>query len=394
MAEPERANLDAEDRRADRDRFQRARMSGLLNIALDATYSTGKQLSGVGVYSRELLRELARLHPEAAWTWCYRSQRWRAAFSESLAANGGGRESVRRRPLFESWAPRANLFHGLNQRLPAFFDQASSRRRTRTIATFHDLFVITRDYSEREFRERFIRQAREAARRADAIIAISRFTACEVESLLNVEPARIHVVHHGVRPLVSSADAAAATASREPIILSVGALQTRKNTLGLVRAFERLPDKTVHGWRLVLAGSRGYGAEQLVAEIERSPRRGAIEMPGWIDDRQLADLYARASVFAFPSLDEGFGIPVIEAMAAGIPVLASNSSSMPEVCGDAAIQVEPGNSDALEDALRKLVEDAGLRERMNSLGRQWAARFTWERSARSTWDVYQKVLGR
>lgn len=354
-----------------------------MKIALDATSSTGEHLSGVGVYSRELMRELARLHPEASWTWCYRSQRWSAALAERSPLPAG----VRRRPLFESWAPGGGggLFHGLNQRLPAVFDKPA--RRTRTVATFHDLFVMTRNYSTPEFRERFAGQAREAARRADAIIAVSRFTAGQVESLLGVEPARIQVVHHGVRPFA----AAPGGAPRERIILSVGALQVRKNTLGLLRAFERLPAPVISGWKLILAGSRGYGAEELVAEIERSPRRGAIELPGWVDDAALARLYRRASVFAFPSLDEGFGIPVLEAMAAGLPVLISNTSSLPEVAGGAAIAVEPEDGEALEDALRRVVEDERLRADLTARGIARAAEFSWEKCARETWQVYQSV---
>lgn len=362
-------------------------MSGL-KIALDATLSTGEQLSGVGVYSRELMRELARLHPEAGWTWSYRSQRWRAALSEAALPPSG----VRRRPLFENWTPAADLFHGLGQRLPAAFDRQP--RHTRTVATFHDLFVMTSTgYSTPEFRERFTRQAHEAARRADAIIAVSRFTASQVESLLGVEPARIHVVHHGVRPLASASEA---IVQREPVILSVGALQVRKNTLGLLRAFERLPGAAISssGWRLILAGARGYGAEELVAEIERSPRRAAIELPGWVDDAALARLYARASIFAFPSLDEGFGIPILEAMAAGLPVLISKTSSLPEVAGGAAMEVEPGDIGALEDALRRLIEDEALRADLTRRGIARAAGFSWEKCARSTWQVYQALSNR
>lgn len=360
-------------------------MSGL-KIALDATASTGEHLSGVGVYARELMRELARLHPEAGWIWCYRSQRWRAALREPRPA------PVRRRPLLDSWVPAADLFHGLGQRLPAVFDRQP--RRTRTVATFHDLFVMTRDYSTPEFRERFTRQAREAARRADAIIAVSRFTAGQVESLLGVEPGRIHVVHHGVRPLIAAEPAGAAATVREPLILSVGALQVRKNTLGLLRAFERLPQAAIAaGWKLVLAGARGYGAEELVAEIERSPRRAAIELPGWIDDAALARLYARASVFAFPSLDEGFGIPIVEAMAAGVPVLISSASSLPEVAGGAAVEVEPGDTGALGEALRRLIEDEDLRAGLAAKGRARAQEFSWEKCAQQTWQVYRSIGG-
>jgi len=350
-----------------------------LKIALDASYSIGSELSGVGVYSRELMAGLAALDPGTAWTWAYRPHHWRTLWFGPPVPRG-----VQRRLLFESRHPgRCDLFHGLNQRLPEFCDRRS--RRVRSVATFHDLFMFTNTYSTTGFRARFTEQASLAAERADAIIAVSQFTASQVESLLGVERSRIHVVHHGVRPLPVPPGPAPA---REPLILSVGALQVRKNTLGLIRAFERLPE----GWRLVLAGSlSGFGAPQLWAAVEGSPRKGFIDLRGWVSDEELAGLYARASIFAFPSLDEGFGIPVLEAMASGVAVMASNTSALPEVCGDAALMVDPRDSDEMTSALGRLMQQESLRLDLAARGRARAAGFTWERCARETLAVYREV---
>ena len=347
-----------------------------MKIGLDATYGIGGHLSGVGVYSRELTEGLARLEPDVEWSWCFRPQHWRRVLWDESPPR------VRRRFLWEGRVPACDLFHGLGQRLPAAFEALP--RRVRTVATFHDLFVITRQYSSPEFRARFTLQAREAARRADAIIAVSRFTAHQVEELLGVEARRIHVVHHGVRPLTVPGGIA-----REQAILCVGALQLRKNTLALIRAFERLP----RGWRLILAGSPGHGFEETIKPaIEASFRRPDIELPGWVDDGALGRLYARASVFAFPSLDEGFGIPVLEAMAAGVPVLASATSSLPEVCGDAAVLVNPGDVEAIAAGLERLIGDESLRAGLIERGKLRAAEFTWERTVRATFDVYRSLL--
>ena len=348
-----------------------------MKIALDVSYALGENLSGLGVYSRELTQALAALDTGVEWTWVYRPQHWRSVCC------GQSPGAVKRRFLWESRAPGCGLFHGLGQRLPAVFDRLP--RHARTVVTFHDLFVMTRQYSDESFRKRFALQAQEAARRADAIIAVSRFTAGQVEDLLDVDAQRIHVVPHGVRPLPPTAGGIV----REPMILSVGALQLRKNTLGLVHAFERLPCE----WRLVLAGSAGHGyLETIKPAIQASPRSEGIETPGWVDDAALARLYARASVFAFPSLDEGFGIPVLEAMAAGVPVLASNTSSLPEVCGDAALLVDPNDAEAIAHGLTRLIEDERLREDLIERGKRRAAEFTWEACARRTWDVYQTLL--
>lgn len=340
-----------------------------MKIALDATYSVGDHLSGVGVYSREILLGLAAAAP-GPWVWCYRTHRLTRAFRGSAPRN------VRRRPLFDRWVPAADLFHGLNQRLP----QTSLRQ---SVVTFHDLFVLTGDYSSPEFRARFAAQARDAAARATAIIAVSEFTASQVHQLLDIPSERIFAVPHGVRFRDIP------QRPRQPIVLCVGAVQRRKNIARLVRAFAALP----RGWRLVLAGSLGYGAEDAMREIEASPRRADIQLTGWIDDRQLLELYASASVFAFPSLDEGFGIPILEAMTAGLPVLTSNVSALPEVAGDAALTVDPRNEDEIASALKTLCADHDLRAALIERGYLRASSFTWEAAVQKTLDVYRRCCG-
>ncbi len=233
-------------------------------------------LSGVGLYSHEILTGLAAAHPEVRFDFCYRPHRYLRARRAALPPN------VRRRLLAEPLGPRgADLFHGLNQRLP----HVPMRR---AVATFHDLFVMTGEYSTPEFRARFTAQARDAAQRADAVIAVSEFTRSQVISLLGVEPARVHVVHHGIRKLAGPGGAPQA---REKVILNVGAIQKRKNIARLVEAFETLPAP----WRLVLAGSNGYGAEEILARIESSPARDRIRVTGYVSAADLAAL-VRASV--------------------------------------------------------------------------------------------------
>jgi glycosyltransferase involved in cell wall biosynthesis len=333
-------------------------------VALDATYSVGRNLSGVGVYSREIVSALARAHPEAKLLLCYRPHRFLRA------------PTARRRLLWGGLEPRADLFHGLNQRL--------DRRYRRSVSTFHDLFVLTSDYSTPEFRERFAEQARQAAERSDLVIAVSEFTACQVEELLKVERSRIRVIPHGVRVPPCSAEI-----EREPIILFVGAIQKRKNVRRLVEAFERTP----RDWKLVLAGSLGFGSEDELRAVEQSARRASITSAGYIPADGLELLYARASILAFPSLDEGFGFPVLEAMARGLPVLTSNRSALPEVAGDAALLVDPTDTEAIATGLNRLIEDENLRRHLSRKGLERSTRYTWENAATQTWHVYTELLG-
>ena len=342
-----------------------------MKIALDSTYSVGADLSGVGVYSREMLDGLARAHPDDRFVFCYRPHRFLRSFGGRLPANAG------RFLLGETRAPRsADVFHGLNQRLP-------HARLRRAVTTFHDLFVLTGEYSTAEFRRRFAEQARDAAGRSDRIIAVSQFTAGQVIGLLGVDQAKVRVVHHGVRPPRGSAVA------RQKIILHVGAIQYRKNLSRLVDAFERVDCD----WQLVLAGSAGYGAAEIAAKIGASRSRERIRMPGYVPPAELANWYARAMIFAFPSLDEGFGMPVLEAMASGAPVIASNRSAVPEVAGDAAWLVDPEDTDALAAALVALTRDPERRADLSRRGLDQAAKFTWAGAVEKTWQVYRELAG-
>ena len=340
-----------------------------MTIALDATYSTGGQLSGVGLYSHEILFGAAAAHPETRFQFCYRPHRY-------LRVEGPLPPNAHKRLILEPFSPRGgDLFHGLNQRLPRM-------RFRRAVATFHDLFVMSGEYSTPEFRARFTEQARDAAARADAIIAVSEFTRSQVISLLGVEPSRVRVVHHGARRLVFP------KVERQKVILNVGAIQTRKNIARLVEAFESIDP----GWRLVLAGSAGYGSAEILARIASSPARERIAVTGYISPEDLAVWYAKASIFAFPSLDEGFGMPLLEAMAAGVPVVTSNRSALPEVVGDAALLVNPENTGELAQALGEMTRNEEIGIDLVRRGADRVRLFTWEKAVAQTWSVYRELL--
>ena len=323
------------------------------------------------MYSRQLLHGLAVAHSQASFLYCYRPHRLLRSFRESLPRNGS------RRLLWSSWPRRADLFHGLNQRIDA--------PHRRTVSTFHDLFVLSGDYSTLDFRSRFAAQARAAAERSDLIIAVSHFTARQLEQLLKIDPERIRVIPHGTQPPPLGQP----TRKREQIILFVGAIQRRKNVVRLVEAFESVAS----GWKLVLAGSFGFGAEEALHRIERSPRKNDIQVMGYVPEPVLEDLYSRASVFAFPSLDEGFGMPLLDAMARGVPVLTSSVSAMPEVAGDAALLVDPLDIASVSQGLWKLTNDGALREDLIQRGRKRSGEFSWEKAVEETWQVYQELLG-
>ena len=345
-------------------------------IALDASYSLDRQPTGVGVYSNRILRGLAASHHGTSFAWCYRAHRFgRACGTTDLPPN------CHRRLLLESgpvtWSA-LQLFHGLNQRLP-------QRKRSPSVATFHDMFVLSAEYSTAEFRQRFAEQARHAADDADLIIAVSHFTSSQVQNHLGVPASRIRVVPHGV----DVPDPPIGEGFRLPIVLHLGAIQKRKNLVRLVEAFSQTPPE----WELHLVGSMGYGADEVLAAIDRSPHRARIKTPGYLSAAALAMAYQTASIFAFPSLDEGFGIPVLEAMAHGLPVVTSNRSALPEAAGGAAYLVDPEDTGALGVALRVLCEDPALRAHWRARGLVRASACSWQQAVDATWQVYQELLG-
>ncbi len=348
-----------------------------MRVALDATYAEDPNPTGVGLYARRLLDGLSEAYPADEFLHCFRFRHFRKNLFRKPSHPSGANVHVR---LLQPPLPvGADLFHALNQRV-------DRRPSPRVVTTFHDLFVLTAKYSTAEFRNRFADQAKRAAANSDIIIAVSAFTAGQVQSLLGVDPSRIRVIPHGTDlPPID-----AVPVLRDKVILTVGALQKRKNTQRLVEAFESASTE----WKLVLAGSpSGYGAAEILDRIARSPARDRIDVTGYVSADQLRSLYQRAAVFAFPSLDEGFGIPVLEAMAFGVPVLTSNRSALPEVAGDAALFVDPLNTDEIADGLRRLIQHEDLRADLAKRGRLRAAEYPWTRAVHQTYEVYRELLG-
>ena len=355
-----------------------------MTIALDATYSLSRSPSGVAVYCSNLINALASSAPEKRFLLCYRANRFLAALRAPLPASNCSRKLLEEAFCF-LFRGRVSVFHGLNQRLPKC-------RFARTVTTFHDLFVINGDYSTAEFRRRFTLLAEDAARRSDRIITVSQYTADQVVKHLGCPREQISVIHHGINPLPRFSDEDLAEFRRRqgleaPFLLHVGAIQKRKNVVRVVEAFERLNSQ----FRLVLAGSAGYGAKEIMDRIESSRARERIQVHGYVDDRFLARLYRTATALIFPSLEEGFGFPVLEAMSAGLPVVTSNRSSLPEIAAGAARLVDPESTDEIEAGIEDVIVNQDLRERLVRQGRARAAEFNWIKAAHETLRVYAQL---
>jgi glycosyltransferase involved in cell wall biosynthesis len=234
------------------------------------------------------------------------------------------------------------------------------------------------------------------AHETDAILAYSEATRRDVERLLDAPADKVTVapmaVDEGFEPM-DRAEAQAAV-RREwgvaaPFLLFVSTLEPRKNVVGLLEGFARLRDRIPHS--LVLIGGVGWKAEPIFEALDRLRLGDRVVRPGYVPHRRLPVWYAAADAFVFPTLYEGFGLPLLEALACGCPVVASNSSSVPEVTGGAALLCGPDDTEALAANVLRVLEDDALRADLVDRGRAHAARYSWRAMAEATWGVYQRL---
>jgi glycosyltransferase involved in cell wall biosynthesis len=229
-------------------------------------------------------------------------------------------------------------------------------------------------------------------RQADQIITISEASKRDIVRLYRVPEQKVTVTLLAADRRFGQITSAAPEEKKErPYILNVGTLEPRKNLPRLLKAFAYARCKGLPH-RLVIAGAGGWGQSPLARLVDELDLHADVTFTGFIGDDELPGLYAGAEFFVYPSLYEGFGLPVLEAMASGTPVITSNVSSLPEVAGDAALLVDPYSVDEISAAMLRLGSDGELRSAMRDRGRDQAGRFSWERTAQETWDLYEKVL--
>jgi glycosyltransferase involved in cell wall biosynthesis len=259
----------------------------------------------------------------------------------------------------------------------------------RVVTTMHDVLplIIPGYFSSDEHENRYRRQRQADVDRSALVITDSEFSRREI--MRHLRPRREPVV---IPCATSIAEFAPGPGPEErKYFLYVGGLDPRKSVDSLLRVFYRLSADGSLRSKLVVTGSSRHAPQALVTLLEEGVRRGCVTLAGYVDDRELARLYAGAIALVYPSRYEGFGMPPLEAMTMGCPVIASRSSSIPEVCGDDAMYVDPWSEQGLAEALRILEQDGGLRERLSREGRTRAAAFSWGRAAESFVRVLREL---
>ena len=273
----------------------------------------------------------------------------------------------------------------------------SGAGRARSVVTVHDLsFILYPDTHSADSR-RYYAQVAWTVERADRIIAVSEATKRDLVREVGADPARIRVVHEAAAPMPEPAATCGANRPpapfAQPYVLSVqAAIEPRKNIPRLIKAFAQV--RRAHpALRLVVAGGPGADEPVVRAAVARHDLAAAVDFPGVLSESLLQASYRGALALAYPSLYEGFGLPLLEAMSVGTPVIAAQVSSLPEVAGDAALLVDPFDVDALAGVLEQVAGDAELRADLAARGFRRVRRFSWERAAQETLAVYREALG-
>ena len=269
-----------------------------------------------------------------------------------------------------------------------------------SVITVHDLSWIR--HPETHPRQRLVAMSRHFPRsleRASAILTDCSFVKQELVETFGLNPERVTPVLLGVSPDFSPRAPAECNAfladhglAHGQYVLSVGTLEPRKNIPTLIDAYSMLPADLQQRFPLVLVGMRGWLTSGLEARMKPLVERGVIKPLGYVADEMMPLIYSGAAAFVFPSLYEGFGLPPLEAMACGTPVISSRSSSLPEVVGDAGVLVDPMNVDALAESLRRVLEDRAFAEVLAQQGVRRAAGFSWKKTAAETIAVYRRAL--
>jgi glycosyltransferase involved in cell wall biosynthesis len=365
-----------------------------MRIALDVS-PLARNRAGIGTYVAHLLTALVRVAPDHDY-WFYTPQ----PLPEKDLAVFGAYPQVRiiHCPSFlmglRAFWDQVDLFHGLNFKLRGWGRRGG-------IVTIYDLSVDRLGLPSRKLfgqRRSFLR-TRRTALRASRVITISEHSAADIVGLFGVPRQRIALVRPAVSPefcpIADSGQIAAVKArygiGRDSFVLSGGGSEPRKNIEMLVEAFGKAP-RLRDRMNLVVVGGMDRGAEAIRSAIGRAGLEQAVILTGHIPLDDLRALYAGCALFAFPSLYEGFGMPPLEAMACGAPVICSNASSLPEAVGDAALLVDPRDQEAWAQAMTNVAEEAELAQDLRRRGLLRAKAFSWEQSARDLLGVYQDLM--
>jgi glycosyltransferase involved in cell wall biosynthesis len=370
-------------------------------IAIDYT-SAIQQQAGIGRYTRHIITALAALDHTTDYLlfsagrdptppiWPANFKRRELPISDRYLAILWQRLRL---PIpVELFTGRVDVYHSPDFVLPPLIQACK-------VLTVHDLsFIRYPECSSPALLQYLLHSVPHSVHRADYLLADSLSTKNDLIELLGIAQERVTVVYAGhdprFNPQVQVTDGAIQETYgiKGPYILALGTLQPRKNFATLIRAYNLLVKEHHIPHKLIIGGGKGWLYDDIFDTVRELNLEELVEFPGFVADEHLPALYRGADVFAFPSLYEGFGIPILEALGCGTPVITSTTSSLPEVAGDAALYIDPQDYAALADAIWQAISDATLRQTLRQRGLERVMLFTWEKAATTLLDVYHRAV--
>lgn len=375
----------------------------MLHVGINGR-SLFRQMTGVQHYAREVTRALCSLEPEGVDFTVF-------------AGREGRREAEAGLPLATSFVPAGGPLRGMlweqtllkrmvkKARIEVLFNPgnvAPLSSPVPSVVTVHDLaFLLFPQYFSRTFAAYYRQVIPRVITEARTVITVSESTRNDLVRLLDVPAEKIAVIPNGVSPAFRQrilkkdlAEVRERYRLPENFFLSISSLEPRKNLQNLLKAYRLLPEEVTSACRLVLAGAgnRVFADAGLEAELARIPG-GRVHILGYVPSEDLPALYRLSTTLVYPSLYEGFGLPVLEAMAASTPVISSNRSSLPEVAGHAAALVDPESVEELAAAMELIATDSGTRNLLIERGKKRSAQFSWEKTAKKTLEVLKDAAG-
>lgn len=365
-------------------------------IGIDASRAINES-AGIARYNRNLLEALAKIDEKNNYKFLFtffndRKEKIKAA--KNLAKNfrhhsekiislpGKIKETLwgMAIPVLRFFVGRVDIWHAFS------FFEATLGDDMPQIVTIYDMSTFL--FPEQrgvELSQRLSQRATDVMKKAHKIITISEATKRDILKIIPTIPAKkIRVIYLAANHIFKKIK----SIKKKNFILFVGTVEPRKNLKRLIIAYKKLPFSIKNKYKLLIVGAKGWNNSEIYDEARETVETGAIVFKDYISDRELVRLYNEAKIFIYPSLYEGFGLPVLEAMSCGTPVITSKTSSLPEVAGHAALYVNPEDIDDISNKMNKLIGNENLQKKLSVMGLKQAQKFSWEKCARETLHVY------
>lgn len=371
-----------------------------MKIAIDISRAVN-ETAGVGRYTRELVLSLQKPLKDdelilLANFFNHRAKKTQivrqiAGQSKTIVTHYPGK--IKEFLLQSKWHFQSFLNKRADVFLAPTFLDVNYSLKIPQIVVIHDLsmFLFPEHLGEKQAKKYQI-LTKKACQKAVKVIAVSESTKNDLVRLAGIEPAKIEVIYPGQTILPEPASSLPFDLKAKSYILNVGTLEPRKNLVGLMEAYADLPSDLQEKYPLVVVGAKGWNTSEVFLKYQEYGLEGKVIFAGYLSDKELSALYRDAAIFVYPSLYEGFGLPVLEAMSYGLPVLTSNLSSLPEVIGSAGIQIDPTDEKALQEGIQRLLEDNQAAASLGQKALERSKQFTWEKTGLNVLKTIKNVI--